>query len=300
MPDAPPLAWPVPPAPMPPAPPDPPSRASWAPLAIIGGAAVLVALVVTLVTVLPGDEPTAAPAEVAPGTAALDPSDPGPPGTDPLTSTPPSVFDPPSTSVPALRPPRAVDLSLAELQAALLTGDDLGMAVNPETQPDTTDTIPVEDLEADVACQEALRRYDAIGFRPLFGGGPPRAPRRATVELTDGDATVEHEVGDGLQVTVADLRTLFSTCTQVGFSQGSSSGRLSIGPGPPIDVGDDSLSLQYTFSQGGPTATLVRWVLWERDSIISSVSVSEGVDDSLVVFEAAALIADERLTDVIG
>ena len=44
----------------------------------------------------------------------------------------------------------------------------------------------------------------------------------------------------------------------------------------------------------------MRWVLWERDSIISSVNVSGDPPGAQLLLEAAARIADQRLADVIG
>ena len=102
----------------------------------------------------------------APGTTSGQAT--SPPASRPVASIPPPASLPPSTSVPGSPSGWPVDLSEAELEAALLTEEDLAMTENLGQPPDTTDTVPVEDFEADVACQEKLRRYDAIGFRPAL------------------------------------------------------------------------------------------------------------------------------------
>lgn len=174
------------------------------------------------------------------------------------------------------------------------------MTEDTEAGRDSTDRMPFDAFGADAECLEELTRFEAEGTRPLFGGAPPRAPRRATVELTGYQATLEHEIDEGLDVTVADYRALFGTCEQITFRQTGRSGVITISERAPIPLGDDSLSLEYTFSENGPRTTPVLWVLWERDSILSSLNVSGGGSDAPYLLQDGAVIADARLADVIG
>lgn len=291
MPEAPPLAWPEPTVPAPPGPPARPDPGPWVTLAVILGAGLVVALVVALVAVRPSGEATTTP----PSLSTI-----GSPTSRRSVSVPPPVTVAPSTSTP--EPPGGwpVDLSVAGLRAALLTADDLLMTRAPAPPPEAIDTVPVEDLDADVTCEEMLRRYDAIGFRPRLGGGLPRAPRQAAVALAGPQGTVHHEIGDGLQVTVADIRDLFETCPEIGYTTGARPDSVSITAGTPIPVGDDSLSLEYTLASSRPGAAPVLWVLWERDSIISSIRVRGGDGDAPSLRDDAVEIADRRLEAIIG
>lgn len=210
----------------------------------------------------------------------------------------------PSARVLSTEPRReGVDVTTAQLRRVTLDATDLGIPETAGGSPMATDLVTLADLDGDPDCLArlaALQERDA-GLR--FGGGPIAAPRRSAVELSTRDIQLDHEVAAGVDVRIADYRDLFRVCDRVAFqTPGGRSGSMTFELGRFPSIGDDSLSLHYDLEVEG-TVQEVEWVVWEREGIISSVSLCEvprhsrGLDRFLL--EAAIERADAKLEEML-
>lgn len=289
-------------------------------LAAVGAVVAVVALVVAGVVVASGsDDPDERSdrsdrSEAEERDEAADPDEAGdePDGpvfvpVEPGAPDEPAATDPPADPIAPTGEP--VDLDVVDLEAALLgQADVLDHAAVSDATPQTSDRLTSADMIVSDECRALLEEHEARGSRPNFGGAPAAAPRYAAQRFEGPDGTLEHEIADGVDVTIDDYRELLTTCETIEWDgvAGGSSGRLrfTVLDEPRPELGDDALHVEYAFNGA---ESIVRWTLWSRDSVISSVSVSvvggagrSSTDMAEAQCEDAALRADTILAQVIS
>lgn len=195
-----------------------------------------------------------------------------------------------------------VALSRAELQDALLTTDDLDDA--SEFDPGGERLRP-EDVDDPAACRRLLEQIEDDDHPVTLYG------------IHDGDVEVALEDSGGNlvgHILLSDepdlldvLRRIPEECDEVEVDDEDDPGTVTVDEGDPIDVGDDSVVLEYASEteDGDRFEALV--VAWERDGTVSELSVIsvdpdslEGVSPDRDLAEALAEALDDRLADVIA
>ena len=208
-------------------------------------------------------------------------------------------------------------LSSAEMRRALLEVDDVGDGFTEEDDGSggaDVGEIPSEDVETSDECVALLEEYEdaegdeAVLFAPTTDEDGASLPS-AEVTFDDDDGV---EVNQGITTdedTLGQARRFVEACEELAYDgedEGVGEVTFSVDDGP--DVGDASIRVDITVSTTEPVEVEagLAAVLWARDGIVSSVTLSGAIDDDLEaedpdedLLEDLVQEADERLQEAI-
>ena len=201
------------------------------------------------------------------------------------------------------------DLSESDMESALLTVDDVGEGFT-EDPPDSDDgdsTMNADDIEASEECTDVYERFSEM---------EESDPDVGREMVTEGDRlSVQHEISlrnEG-EPPIELIDEFVEACPEVNYDDGESSGTIRFDLGDPVDGIDSTsrvLGFELEITEPFDVVATSTMVIWERDGVISTVSVTEfeiigtetpaaGDIDPPPVDELA-LRADEKLADLIA
>lgn len=204
-----------------------------------------------------------------------------------------------------------VELTEAEMEDALLTPDEVGdgFAEDTDTDDDDDDDLEAEDLDASDECLAYLEEAEEMEEGGFFTDDAPSGSRSVQRDFEQEDgATVEHQISeepnDGLDL----FRRFLEVCPELDYEDGEDLGSFAFAEGEPVEVGDDSVSIEFSLDIDAPVAVEIQalMVAWTRDGVASSVTVTGPVGADLVgedadpaLLRSAVRTADAKLSEVI-
>ena len=200
------------------------------------------------------------------------------------------------------------DLSESDMESALLTTDDVGegFTEDPPDGDDGDSTMNADDIEASEECTDVYERFSEM---------EESDPDVGREMVTEGDRfSVQHEISlrnEG-EPSIELIDEFVEACPEVSYDDGESSGTIRFDLGDPVD-GIDSpsrvLRSEIEITEPFEVEATSTTVVWERDGVISTVSVAEfeiigteaPADDGIdpPILDELAKIADGRLADLI-
>lgn len=204
-----------------------------------------------------------------------------------------------------------VELTKAEKEDALLTADEVGDGFTEDADvDDTSDDLEIDDLEASDECLAYLEEAEEMEDGGFFTEGARSGSRSVQRDFEQEDgATLEHQISeepnDGLDL----FRRFLEVCPELDYENGEDLGSFAFAEGEPVEVGDDSVSIEFSLEIDAPVAVEIQalMVAWTRDGLGSSVTVTGPVGADLVgedadpaLLRSAVREADAKLVEVIG
>lgn len=198
----------------------------------------------------------------------------------------------------------AADVSLAELEPALLTADDVGSQYTLDTSDDDDDDpLESDTMDASDECREALTAFEA--------GDVDR--EEITVAFSnDIDGSIDHTISLGQSggPSLAAVRAAIDTCGTIGYSEDGTTGEFSFTTSDLDGIGDHAIGLAIDATvetQGFEFAFEMYGVLWERDGVHGTVTGFGGFDEASFdavsmdrgVVEDLARTSDQRIAEVL-
>ena len=199
------------------------------------------------------------------------------------------------------------DLSESDMESALLTTDDVGEAFTEEPPDgDGDSTMSADDIEASEECTDLYERFSELDEED------PDVGREMATE--ENRISVQHDISlrDEGEPSIELIDEFVEACAEVSYDDGESSGTIRFDLGDPVD-GIDSpsrvLRSEIEITEPFEVEATSTTVVWERDGVISTVSVAEfeiigteaPADDGIdpPILDELAKIADGRLADLI-
>jgi hypothetical protein len=203
------------------------------------------------------------------------------------------------------------DLDQAELRGALLTEEEVGgdFSRDDDADDDDDDDFDPDDFDASDDCTDLLEESDSgqVGFFELEGGDPELGPT-ASRGFNDDDAgaSLGHVVGTDVGDPIGLFRELAERCARIRVADEEGRGTIRIRTSEGPSAGDESFTVEVEIDLSEPlTFEFVSLItIWERDGIVSSITIASGVDteamdSSREVLERAVREADEKLERII-
>lgn len=196
------------------------------------------------------------------------------------------------------------DLTLEELQPALLTAEDVGPDFTESFDSDQSD-FSEDAFQTSDECREALARFDALGGE---GSG-----LEVEFERASDQATISH----GLDLVQEDtpsmdeIRDTYGACGTLPFDDGEVQGEIRIRTESVVGFGEDALAVVMEVDASSAFIEVsyeVYGIAWARGGVLSGVSGTGGLDEATYetfpvdrdqIVELARL-ADQRLQDVLA
>lgn len=203
----------------------------------------------------------------------------------------------------ATAPP--ADITLDDLEPALLTDDDVGGSFTLQSgDDDSDDPMDTDAIDASDECREALLSFEESDA----------ASDEIGVDFVDdAEGTLQQSIslaGEGVP-TVAETRQAIERCDSMSFEDEGATGQYRFETSDVDGLGDDAVGLTVSVeveTQGFSIAFDMYGVMWERDGVNSSVFGFGGFDEAtlegLPIDEAwvrdLAATADGRVADVLA
>lgn len=206
------------------------------------------------------------------------------------------------------------DLTASEMRGALLDEDDVGNGFVEDSSDDDEDedSTDLDDIDADAECLDLLEELedeDNVVFDSTTDPDGEDVPKaEVSFSNEDDDTDLDQEITVDANDALDDARRVTEICGEIELDDGESVGQIEYALGDPIDVGDESLTLELSLALEEPFAVEVEFtgVLWVRDGILSSLLLTGALDDDLEstppdrdLLEELAVEADEKLQQVI-
>jgi hypothetical protein len=202
-------------------------------------------------------------------------------------------------------PPPGV--TLADLEPALLTLDDVGSDYDlaaADDDDDSEDALDADTVDASDECRTALGAFEASDA----------TSESVEIDFEDEvDGTIQHSMsltGDG-QPQLADVRAALEECDTMTSEQDGAEITYAFDITDVDGPGDDAFGMTVAVDLSAPGYDLsfeMYGLMWQRDGVISSVAGFGGFDEEALeglppdtdeVHDLAA-VADARLEEVLA
>jgi hypothetical protein len=196
-------------------------------------------------------------------------------------------------------------LTLADLEPALLTADDVGPGFQLEESGDEgEDVLGSNDFEASEECEIAFDAFEANqADREELG-----------VEFTNvEDGSFQHDLSipHTDEASLAEVRSTIEECDTLRLDDEELSGELRFETSDVDAIGDDAMGMTIEVdivAQGFPFSFTMYGILWERDGVHSTLAGFGGFDQANLAgididpgrVEELARTVDQRLADVLS
>ncbi len=170
-----------------------------------------------------------------------------------------------------------VVLSREQLEAALLTVDDLDGAFTQEEASDAPEEeLDVSEIDASEECSELWSRLDAEGA-VYVAQNPTNGVEGAYLDADRGIA-VDEELSSGSSAGLSDVRELFGTCGSFALDLDDVDATVTFEVvDDVVEVGDDRITVKTVVDYDAPEDYTYRdlTVVWTRAGNDAYVTVSE-------------------------
>jgi hypothetical protein len=198
------------------------------------------------------------------------------------------------------------DLSLADLEPALLTEADVGTGytLDPSGGEGDDDGGSMEGVAGSDECREIMESMEESG----------NTNEEVGVEFVDdSDSTVENTLGLLLpgEPTLDEVRAALELCDTMTFEEDGATGEVRITVEDVEGLGNDAIAVDMVLDlevEGMSFPLEGHGVLWEREGVAADLFAFGGVDEStlepVVVDEAwvhdLAQTVDGRITEIVN
>jgi len=203
-----------------------------------------------------------------------------------------------------------VELTMSELEDAILTEDEVGGGFTEATDEDDNPT-DISDFEADDSCIDVLTALDESGSSGAFsdggGGGDDSSPSRSFED--DAGSQIEHSAGNDDTDAFSLIQDLLDQCDSFTVDDGETRAEFKLSEGDSVEVGDDRVSIDVAVDFDEPFDADLSFLLvaWTRDGVGSVITSTGTLDEEGATIDPDRDLlrdlvdeADRKLEDVIA
>jgi hypothetical protein len=186
------------------------------------------------------------------------------------------------------------DVSLDDLEPALLTEDEVGSGYSEAPGSGDDDDLDLDEMETSDECREVIESFegddDGDGIQVEFE--------------TDDEATVSHSLAliDQDEPSFGDVRDAIGQCRTITWDDGETQGEIRLSTEDADGPADDAfaLELEIEASSGAVNVTLDGYAVYSvRDGVVSTLGAFGAVDPATFEGEPADRDLVRSLTDTV-
>ena len=186
------------------------------------------------------------------------------------------------------------DVSLDDLEPALLTEDEVGSGYSEAPGSGDDDDLDLDEMETSDECREVIESFegddDGDGIQVEFE--------------TDDEATVSHSLAliDQDEPSFGDVRDAIGQCRTITWDDGETQGEMRLSAEDIDGPADDAFALEVEIeaSSGAVSVTLDGYAVYSvRDGVVSTLGAFGAVDSATFEGEPADRDLVRSLTDTV-
>ena len=186
------------------------------------------------------------------------------------------------------------DVSLDDLEPALLTEDEVGAGFSEVSAGSDDDDLDLDEMETSDECREVIESFEGADDGD-----------EVQVEFdTDDEATLSHSLAliDEDDPSFGDVRDAIGQCRTITWDDGETQGEIRLSTEDIDGPADDAFALEVEIeaSSGAVSVTLDGYTVYSmRDGVVSTLGAFGAVDSATFEGEPADRDLVRSLTDTV-
>jgi len=186
------------------------------------------------------------------------------------------------------------DVSLDDLEPALLTEDEVGAGFSEVSAGSDDDDLDLDEMETSDECREVIESFEGADDGD-----------EVQVEFdTDDEATLSHSLAliDEDDPSFGDVRDAIGQCRTITWDDGETQGEIRLSTEDIDGPADDAFALEVEIeaSSGAVSVTLDGYAVYSvRDGVVSTLGAFGAVDSATFEGEPADRDLVRSLTDTV-